>query len=207
MNDRILQNVSQHKKDICLAIVAGFFAGVFSFLPIVIIMDGWPFFVLVLAVATIFLLPLLGVIVAFRLAGVPALNQFVKFGIVGGLNTFFELTVVNALILAIGVATGFHFVVFKTISFLLASVNGYAWNKYWTFGSGAPLSAKEYAKFVIANMVGLVLNVGTASLLVNGIGAPMLFSDIVWANISVVAAVFVGMFWNFLSQKFIIFKK
>jgi len=55
--------------------------------------------------------------------------------------------------------------------------------------------------------VGLGINVGIASWIVNIIG-PLFGSPLkIWANIGAIAASIVTSVWNFLGYKFIVFKK
>ena len=72
----------------------------------------------------------LGYLVAYGLSRRwPVLIQFVKFGIVGGLNAMIDLGVLNLLIVASGIAAGIWYSVFKSVSFIVAVTNSYFWNK------------------------------------------------------------------------------
>lgn len=137
----------------------------------------------------------------------PVMIQFVKFGIVGGLNALLDLGVLNLLIALTGISGGIGYSVFKSSSFLVAVTNSYFWNKFWTFRSTEESSAGELVKFFLVNLVGFAINVGAASFVVNVIGAPAGFSASVWANIGAVSAVFFTLFWNFIGMKFIVFKR
>ncbi len=137
----------------------------------------------------------------------PVMLQFVKFGIVGGLNAMIDLGVLNLLIYFSGNAVGFWYSVFKSTSFIAAVMNSYFWNKYWTFKSEGGAAKVEFFKFFLVNLFTFALNVGSASILVNFIGAPAGFSPELWANIGAVSAVFISLFINFLGMKFVVFKK
>ncbi len=134
--------------------------------------------------------------------------QFAKFGLVGALNTFIDFGILNGLILLTSIAGGFYYSVFKGISFLFAAVNSYFWNKHWTFKKKDKIFASgEFAKFLAVTFVGFLLNVGAATLVVNTIGPQYGIGDKLWANIGAFIAVFVGLTWNFVGSKFIVFKK
>lgn len=62
--------------------------------------------------------------------------QAAKFSLVGALNTFVDLGVLNLLIFVTGISAGVFYSVFKGISFIIAVINSYFWNKFWVF---APL--------------------------------------------------------------------
>lgn len=137
----------------------------------------------------------------------PYLLQFSKFIIVGVINTAIDFGVLNILIFVTGRSSGIYYSVFKSISFSIAVINSYFMNKYWTFSSHDSAKAGEFAKFLIVNLIGLGINVGAASYIVNIIGAPIGISPVLWANLGAISAVIVTLFWNFLGMKFLVFKK
>lgn len=138
----------------------------------------------------------------------PVMIQFVKFGITGGLNALIYLGAMNLLISATGIAVGFYYSLFVSIAFMVAVTNSYFWNKYWVFGMAKGESRPgEFIGFILVNLVGFAINVGSASIVVNKIGAPAGFSPELWANIGAVSAVFISLFWNFLGTKFFVFRK
>ena len=155
----------------------------------------------------LFILTLAGFLVLdFFSRWLSLLRQITKFVIVGGLNTFLDFAVLNFLIASTGIAVGLGFNFFKGISFLVAVTNSYFWNKYWTFESGTKKEL-EFVQFLVVSAIGLFINVGVASFVVNSIGAPGGVSDALWANIGALIAVAASLVWNFLGYKFIVFRK
>lgn len=137
----------------------------------------------------------------------PAILQFAKFLIVGGLNFLIDLGILNLLINLTDISSGGGYSAFKASSFLVAVINSYFLNKYWTFKvSGVPKTG-EFIKFFTINLIGFGINVGTASLVVNVIGAPGGISDKLWASAGAAIASMVGLIWNFIGMKFVVFKK
>ena len=130
------------------------------------------------------------------------LRQIIKFVLVGGFNTLVDLAVLNALIFLTGVASGTPFIFFKAISFLVAVTNSYFWNRRWTFRSDKHV----FIQFLLISTIGLLLNVGTASFLVNILGPQFGLSEKIWANVGAVGGTLVVMTWNFLGYKFVVFK-
>jgi len=164
----------------------------------------------------IWLLPLVfppfGVLVMFVISLIGKkfliILQWAKFFLVGTLNTFVDLGVLNGLILISGIAVGPWYSVFKGISFLVATLNSYLWNKHWTFGKREEVFApKEYSKFLIVVIIGFFINVGIASFVVNIIGPQFGMGTKMWANVGAFTAVLFAWIWNFLGSKFIVFKK
>ncbi len=143
--------------------------------------------------------------------------QFGKFVLVGGLNFLVDVGILNLLIFVTSIAAGWLYSVFKGISFAVAVINSYLWNKFWTFkspraqGESADESVgkigKEFLTFVIVSLIGIGLNNAVASLIVNWLGPQWGISENLWANIGAVTASFLAMFWNFIGYKFIVFKK
>ena len=143
-----------------------------------------------------------------RLRGKFALGyQFYKFVLVGGLNTLLDLSILNGLIVLTGIAIGWEFSVFKGVSFAVAVINSYFWNKFWTFGKKKGGGLGEFSQFIAVSLVGLGINVGAASLLVNVIGPQGGMSPQLWANVGAVAAIVFTTAWNFIGYKFFVFKK
>lgn len=74
----------------------------------------------------------------------PIIFQAAKFFLVGTLNTFIDLGVLNILILITATAAGLFYSIFKTISFVGATINSYFWNKFWTFEKKGHLLQKNF---------------------------------------------------------------
>jgi len=145
----------------------------------------------------------------FYLVGkkIKALYQAGKFALVGALNTFVDLGILNLLILLTSVSTGLGFATFKGISFIVAVVNSYVWNKYWTFKSGKSRKKEEFFQFFAVSAIGFLLNVGVATLVVSVIGPKGNLTPEVWANVGALVATLVLLLWNFLGYKLWVFKK
>lgn len=162
-----------------------------------------------IAIFVIFLIlgPLALWIASFIGRSVPVVYQFAKFAAVGTLNSFIDFGFINLLIAITGIAAGTGYVIFKAISFLLATTNSFFWNKHWTFsGRHGDSAGDEVRKFYSIAIVGWVLNVGAASLLVNFVPHAGV-SDNLWANAGALLGIAVSLFWNFLGYKFFVFTR
>ncbi|HEY4498026.1 MAG TPA: GtrA family protein [Candidatus Paceibacterota bacterium] len=156
---------------------------------------------------TLGILTIVGLLVVrFLSRWLQILWQIGKFGVVGGLNTFVDFGILNLLILVAGVAAGLWFGVFKGISFTVAVINSYFWNKYWTF-EAASKKKTEFVEFLVVSLFGLGINVGVATLAVNVIGPLGNLGPVLWANIAAFLATLAALTWNFIGYKFIVFKK
>ncbi|MBU2635291.1 bifunctional glycosyltransferase family 2/GtrA family protein [Patescibacteria group bacterium] len=139
---------------------------------------------------------------------VPVVFQAGKFVTVGISNTLIDWGVLNLQILLTGITAGLFYPVFKGVSFLIAIINSFLWNKFWTFKKGETEKAgTEFLQFLIVSGIGLGINVGIASLAVNVIGPQAGISPKIWATVGALIATMFSMVWNFLGYKFIVFKK
>jgi len=136
----------------------------------------------------------------------PALWQIAKFLVTGVLNTLVDLGVLNFLIYITNIAAGLWYGVFKGTSFLIAVVNSFFWNKYWTFEDRQPLAGSQFVKFLAVSAAVLLLNVGTATFVVDVIGPRGGIDPKIWANVAAVAASIVSFAGNFLGYRFLVFR-
>jgi putative flippase GtrA len=133
--------------------------------------------------------------------------QLYKFVLIGVLNTIFDLTLLNALITLTSISTGWQFSVFKGASFTIAVINSYLWNKLWTFSRVGGVAPMEFGKFFAVTIIGMGINVGAASLIVNVVGPVGCISGQIWANIAALASIGFSTIWNFAGYKIFVFKK
>lgn len=198
------------KKDFISSGVIGFLIALF-FIPISKNIAELPVSYLLIVLIVFPLLATLGTFIASLLGKFfPVLFQLAKFLLVGALNTFVDLGALNALIAFTGIATGLGYSLFKGISFALAVMNSYFWNRQWTFRRQKKPISKEFLQFFLVSTIGFLLNVGTASFIVNIVSYQFTVSPIsqnLWANIGGVGAAFVSLTWNFVGYKLFVFKK
>ncbi|TSC74795.1 MAG: family 2 glycosyl transferase [Parcubacteria group bacterium Gr01-1014_30] len=195
------------KKDAIIGLIIGFLIGVFLFIGLktlqIHVSGSW------LIILLFPPLTLLGLVVAAVIGKkFLAVWQLAKFFLVGALNTLLDLGVLNFLMWSSGVYTGVFFVLFKGTSFLAAATNSYFWNKHWTFERrNGVFTEREYVKFLTIAAVGLLVNVGTAGIVVDVIGPQFGVPEQLWANVGAFIAAFASFIWNFIGSKFMVFKK
>lgn len=136
------------------------------------------------------------------------LIQFAKFVIVGVVNTGIDILVLNLLMFSTGINSGWHFSLFKGISFIAAVINSYILNKFWTFKERKTSKlGSQMTQFFIVSLIGLGINVFVASLVVNLLPRPSFISGTLWANIGTLTATGAALVWNFIGYKMFVFKK
>lgn len=121
-------------------------------------------------------------------------RQFIKFAVVGTLNTAIDIGLLNLLLF-----WNWNTLVANTLAFLVAAVNSFLWNKYWTFGDKTGDWKSQLPFYLLVVTVG----VGISDLFI------YIFSLIFGWDINVVkvASIAVIFLWNFLAPKFLIFRK
>jgi putative flippase GtrA len=166
----------------------------------------------------------LGIIVAHLISKkIMAIWQFAKFGVTGVLNLLVDLGTLSLITLAFrnylgitsqdlvfsGSALLTFYSIFKASSFIIANINSYYWNKYWTFEKKSDTENSEtgskFFQFLIVSLLGWAINVLIATLVVRL--AP--FSGLSLDQIGLLGAMagsICGLAWNFIGYKFIVFK-
>ena len=165
------------KKDYLLGVVAGLLIGLLAMPALSAGLTVSLYNSIRIFIIPFFLLGTpLGLYVAALLGKkIPAVWQIGKFGVIGILNTLVDLGVLAAIasfvnsrygvesdyiIGMIGTWTVTIYTMYKAISFVVANINSYLWNKYWTFAVGVAQKTKaEYLQFFIISIVGFVINV------------------------------------------------
>jgi len=100
---------------------------------------------------------------------VPLVAQFVKFGVVGVSNTLLAFSVYTLLLKVFGV----WYVAASGIGFAVGAINGFLWNRRWTF-RGHVGDALTPVRWSVVQTCGLLVNSGLVYLFVDGAGVDKL---------------------------------
>ena len=119
-------------------------------------------------------------------------NKFVKFGLVGVLNTL-----INWIIFALLNFIGVYYIVANVIAYVIATANSYIWNSKWVFKYNWKNKKETTAKFVILNLIGLGLNTGILYLLVDMVGFNKLIALVITTGIVMIINYIVNKLWVF----------
>mgnify|MGYP001561312682 CR=1 FL=1 len=165
--------------------------GVLWFLPLLF---AFLFFLAIVVAKTLFK-PILFII------------QLAKFAETGVLNTLIDIGVLNVLIWITDITSGMWIIAINMVSFSLATINSYFWNKFWTFEKKEETKGKEFVSFFVVSLVGIGINTGIVFLGSTFISPLFGVSSGAWINMMKILATFVSMVWNFVGYKFIVFKK
>lgn len=121
-------------------------------------------------------------------------SQFIKFCLIGFLNTLIDF----AVYLFLSRVIGLYFFYANLLSVFIAMSSSFIFNKYWTFKNHEQAIKTQYLKFTLVNLVYFALNNAIVFYLVNYLSS--------WDLLAKIIAVIVGLFWNFLANKYWTFK-
>jgi len=194
------------KKDYRIAIIVGFFTGLFVIpsLQNIQIENRILFFILPLG------LPLLWVFVLYSASflekWVTFASQFARYSIAGFLSAAIDFGFLNFLSILTGLVSGFLIGGVNVPGFLLASVSSYIWNKFWVFKSGEN-GYSDIFTFALVALVGIFINSSILVLITTYVSPFSGLSAVEWLNISKIIATAAMVLWNFMGFKLLVFKK
>lgn len=210
-------NPNAASRDYRFAIIAGLLIG-FLFLPVLKAANPSIYAKFWLAVVPFFFIATpLGMRVALAIGRkIPVVTQIAKFGVSGVLNTMVDAGILMFLsfffsqnlgiaadkVVFLGVA---YYSLYKAFSFIIANINSYIWNRYWTFSqAGTEQAGRQFMQFFVVSIIGFLINV---------IAASSVFKFLILGTsdqrqlLGAIAGTLIGLIWNFVGYKFWVFKK
>src|SRR5215469_12257739 len=85
-------------------------------------------------------------------------GQFVRFGLVGCLNTLLDLLALNMLLWLWPTRSAGLLLTDNSIAYSFGAVNSFLFNKYWTFRCPARARWREVRRFALTTMAGIACN-------------------------------------------------
>jgi len=124
----------------------------------------------------------------------PILAQFVKFGIVGASNTILSLGVYAALL-----QLGVWYLAASAVSYGVGMVNGFLWNRRWTF-RGHVGDAFTPLRWLVVQGCGLGATLGLVYLLVDDAGVDKVLAQACAIAVVVVFTFVANRAWTFRTR-------
>jgi putative flippase GtrA len=164
-----------------------------------------------------------GLIIASLIARkISLVWQLAKFLIIGVMNTLVDIGVLALITILVASdvkhaseSTWFtmaslvitYYSLYKALSFIIANINSFFWNKYWTFGSeNQSRASHQFFQFFLVSLIGFAINVTIASVAFSSLTQ----SSFTIAQAGLIGAALgsiIGLAWNFVGYKFFVFKK
>jgi putative flippase GtrA len=132
--------------------------------------------------------------------------RFLKFAAVGAIGTVVDFAVYNFLNLVAGLAPVFS----QAISFAVAVVNNFLWNRHWTYPESRGKAVHhQMAQFGLINVVGLLIRTPIIAWMESplgvlaarlGVGAEA--AIVVGHNAALAIAIGIVMLWNYFANRY-----
>lgn len=147
------------------------------------------------------------------------LKRFIKFGLIGVLNTLVDFVVFYLLdkfviqdgptVVLLGATVVAGPYISNAISYVVANIHSFIWNKFWTFQKKEPLTRREVGRYVVTSCGFLIISSIGLSIFMSFFKLPA-FAAVIPAGLIPLAAKIpntcVTMFYNYLMNKFWVFK-
>jgi putative flippase GtrA len=134
-------------------------------------------------------------------------KRFVKFALVGALGAIIDFVVMNIL----AHWASMSLVYAGTISFIVAVLNNFTWNRYWTYpdSRSRPL-INQLGMFFLVNAAGVAIRIPTLHYLEppvlkfvqNTFHLTYISAEVYARNLTLAAAVGVVMLWNYFINRY-----
>ena len=133
-------------------------------------------------------------------------TRFLKFATVGAIGTVVDFSIYNFLNLVVGMAP----VISQAISFAVAVVNNFIWNRHWTYPeSRAKAIHHQMAQFGLINVGGLLIRTPIIAgleipirVLAGRLGIQAEVSVVLGHNIALAVAIGIVMLWNYFANRY-----
>jgi len=137
----------------------------------------------------------------------PLAFQFLRFGVVGVLNTGIDFAILNILSAVTNITGGARIIPLKAVAFLAANINSYLLNKHWTFKDNTSgEGAKKFSIYLGVSVVGMLINLGTVYTITTYIDPVFGLSETLWLNAANLVATGLSLVWNFVGYKLVVFR-
>ncbi len=133
--------------------------------------------------------------------------RFLKFAFVGLTGTIVDFGIMNLMRLVFGVPLIWA----QAISFIIAVVNNFLWNRFWTYPESRDRAAyQQFIQFAIINVIGIAIRTPLIpwfdsmilELLSNwGVSLP-LENYVISQNLALAATISIVMLWNFFANRY-----
>ena len=120
------------------------------------------------------------------------LFRFIKFGLVGVLNTL-----INWVLFILMNSMGVYYILSNIIAYSISTLNSYIWNSKWVFKYSGDNIKETTLKFIILNVVGLILNTVILYILVDIVSLYKLIALMLTTGIVMIFNYFINKLWVF----------
>src|SRR5215471_2967956 len=127
--------------------------------------------------------------------------QFLRFCIVGGLNTGVDLLAFNILIWMFPTQDSGLLVIFNSLAYSIGAINSFCWNKIWTFRQHSEASSDQFVRFALVTSLGIICN-DAFLWLATSIFMSLSLTSIFWVNVAKVLAIAGSVTVSYIGMRF-----
>ncbi|HEX2016523.1 MAG TPA: GtrA family protein [Solirubrobacteraceae bacterium] len=125
----------------------------------------------------------------------PIVAQFVKYGVVGIVNTLLSVALI-----VLGDRLGVWHIAAYAVAYGVGAINGYVVNRRWTFQASAPHSRLAVRYFVVQGAA-LLASTGLVYLLVDVAGMQHVLGQLIAIATAVTGGFFANRWWTFAQEE------
>ncbi len=130
--------------------------------------------------------------------------QFLRFCVVGSLNAVIDFSILNLLLWAFPNQNTWHVLAYNSLAVLLASINSFFCNRYWTFKQSRTITFQEVYRFAVIAGGTIVMN-DLLMLVLSGLFPGIIRSGLIGANVLKLAAIIGTMSISFFGMRLWVF--
>ncbi|BCL78831.1 GtrA family protein [Ktedonobacteria bacterium brp13] len=139
-----------------------------------------------------------------HISGMSPCWQFVRYCLVGGVNTIIDVSILNALLWRFPTHNVQLLVVENSVAYASGAVSSFFLNKYWTFQRKQRPTRREVGRFLLSVALEIVSSNGLLWCAAMAL-SPFLANVTVWGNASKLLAVAANAVLSYLIMRFWIF--
>lgn len=132
--------------------------------------------------------------------------QFMRFCVVGGLNTFVDLLIFNLLVWGLPTQDSGLLVVYNSAAYAIGALNSFCWNKLWTFRQRSSATSDQATRFVLITSLGIICN-DAFLWLATTVLTSLSLTSFVWINIAKMSAIAGSVAVSYVGMRFSVFTK
>lgn len=147
------------------------------------------------------------------------LKKFLKFGVIGVLNTLVDFGVFwvmdrwviregpTLVLLGTAVAVGLY--LSNAVAYVVANIHSFLWNKFWTFQKKDKITREEAVRYLLTSVGYLLISSLSLAVFTRVLSAPALAGVVRddWINmLAKLPTACITIFYNYLMNKFWVFK-
>ena len=128
-------------------------------------------------------------------------RQFLRYCLVGGVNTLIDLLMLNVLLWRFPTNNVQVLVIYNSIAYTSGAVSSFFLNKYWTFGRKQRTTGREVVRFAITLSLEILYSNGLVWL-AGKVLQPLITNPTLWGNVSKLVAVACGAVLSYAFMRF-----